>query len=605
MGQLPSVSTSWHVFNQLDDAQLQHFKQEGIEALHAQLLYNRGIKSPAAMRMFLDADYNSTPDPLTLIDVPRALERIQRALARHERITVHGDYDADGVTSAALLIRALRTLGHPGHLLDYYIPNRLHESRGLNIPALDSLKSKGTSLLITTDCASSDVEQVAYANTLGIDVVITDHHHPPEPLPDAYAMVNPWRPDCTYSERYLCGVGIAFKLAQALYRAYKRPAEERDLLDLVAIGTIGDVAPLLGENHTLVRLGLEQLRQTRKPGLLALMQKANLQQDKLRERDISYVLAPRINAAGRMKDASVALELLITDHVEQAARLAGELEALNVSRQQQTEDLMNKVREEARQRPGDPIILVSGDGWPEGIIGLVAGKLMEELNRPVFVLSRGEEDSRGSARSHDGFNLILALRARANLFKRYGGHAQAAGFTIANTSIEELRQHLLNWYGSGNEAPLIEPLLLEAEVSALTSVTTEPEQASPGQARMIDLVFTKPERLKYSTYSKIQQLGPFGAANPEPIFKLEHLRLLSSRLSGVEGRNLRLRLAAKGVVLNGLYIHAGAQLPQFKSARYVNVVFHLEPAWSSIEGESKEEIILRILHADVQDNHRA
>jgi single-stranded-DNA-specific exonuclease len=599
MGQLPSVSTSWHVFNKLDDAQLQHFKQEGIEALHAQLLYNRGIKSPAAMRMFLDADYNSTPDPLTLIDVPRALERIQRALARHERITVHGDYDADGVTSAALLIRALRTLGHPGHLLDYYIHNRLHESRGLNIPALDSLKSKGTSLLITTDCASSDVEQVAYANTLGIDVVITDHHHPPEPLPDAYAMVNPWRPDCTYSERYLCGVGIAFKLAQALYRAYKRPAEERDLLDLVAIGTIGDVAPLLGENHTLVRLGLEQLRQTRKPGLLALMQKANLQQDKLRERDISYVLAPRINAAGRMKDASVALELLITDHVEQAARLAGELEALNVSRQQQTEDLMNKVREEAKQRPGDPIILVSGDGWPEGIIGLVAGKLMEELNRPVFVLSRGEEDSRGSARSHDGFNLILALRARANLFKRYGGHAQAAGFTIANTSIEELRQHLLNWYGSGNEAPLIEPLLLEAEVSALTSVTTEPEQASPGQARMIDLVFTKPERLKYSTYSKIQQLGPFGAANPEPIFKLEHLRLLSSRLSGVEGRNLRLRLAAKGVVLNGLYIHAGAQLPQFKSARYVNVVFHLEPAWSSIEGESKEEIILRILHAEM------
>jgi len=600
MGQLPSVSTSWRVFNQLDDAQLQHFKQAGIEALHAQLLYNRGIKSPAAMRMFLDADYDSTPDPLTLIDVPRALERIQHALARQERITVHGDYDADGVTSAALLIRALRTLGHPGHLLDYYIPNRLHESRGLNISALDRLKSKGTSLLITTDCASSDVDQVAYANTLGIDVIITDHHHPPEPLPDAYAMVNPWRPDCTYSERYLCGVGIAFKLAQALYRAYQRPAEERDLLDLVAIGTIGDVASLLGENHTLVRLGLEQLRQTRKPGLLALMQKVHLQHDKLRERDISYVLAPRINAAGRMKDASVALELLITDDAEQAARLTGELEALNASRQQQTEDLMNKVREEAKQRPGDAVILVSGDGWPEGIIGLAAGKLMEELNRPVFVLSRGQEDSRGSARSHDRFNLILALRARANLFKRYGGHAQAAGFTIANTSIEELRQHLLNWYGSGNEAALLEPLLVEAEVTALTSITTEPEQAPPGQTRMIDLVFTKPERLKYSTYNKIQQLGPFGAANPEPVFKLEHLRLLSCRLSGVERRNLRLRLAAKGAVLNGLYIHAAAQLPQFKDARYVNVVFCLEPAWSALEGESKEEIVLRILHAEVE-----
>lgn len=596
MGQLFSISTSWSVFKQLDDAQLQHFKQAGIEPLHAQLLYNRGIKSPSAMRMFLDADYDHTLDPLTLIDMPRALERIQRALARQERITVHGDYDADGVTSAALLIRALRTLGHPGNLLDYYIPHRLRENRGLNITALDNLKNKGTSLLITTDCASSDVEQVAHANSLGIDVIITDHHHPPEPRPEAYAMINPWRPDCTYGERYLCGVGIAFKLAQALYRAYQRSAEERDLLDLVAIGTISDVAPLLGENHTFVRLGLEQLQQTRKPGLLALIQKANLQQDKLRERDISYALAPRINAAGRMQDASVALELLITDDAEQAARYAGELEALNALRQQQTEDLMNKVREEAKQRPGDAVLLVSGDGWPEGIIGLVAGKLVEELNRPVFVLSRGKEDSRGSARSHDSFNLILALRARADLFKRYGGHAQAAGFTIANTSIEELRQHLLDWYSGSSEA---EPLLVEADVTDLASVAIEPEQALPGKARMVDLVFTRPERLKYTTYNKLQQLGPFGAANPEPTFKLEHLRLLSCRKSGAEGRNLRMRLAAKGALLNGLYIHAGTQIQQFKDAGYVNIIFRLEPAWSSIEGESKEEIILRILHAEV------
>ena len=599
MGLLPSISTSWRVCNQLDNTQLQHFKHEGIEPLHAQLLYNRGIKSATAMRTFLAANYDDTLDPLTLIDMPRALERIQRALDRHERITVYGDYDADGVTSAALLIRALRTLGHPRELLDYYIPNRLRENRGLNIDTLDKLKRKGTSLLITTDCASSDVEQVAHANTLGIDVIITDHHHPPEPRPQAYAMINPWRPDSTYSERYLCGAGIAFKLAQALYRAYQRSAEERDLLDLVAIGTVSDLAPLLGENHTFVRLGLERLQQTRKPGLLALIQEANLQQDKLRERDISYALAPRINAAGRMQDASIALELLITDDAEQAAHCAEELEALNASRQQQTEDLMNKVRAEANQRPGDAVLLVSGDGWPEGIIGLVAGKLVEELNRPVFVLSRGEEDSRGSARSHDGFNLILALRARANLFKRYGGHAQAAGFTIANTSIEDLRQHLLNWYSSGSEAALIEPLALEAGMTDLASVAIEPEQALPGNARMVDLIFTKPELLKYTTYSKIQRLGPFGAANPEPVFKLEHLRLLSCRLSGTEGRNLRMRLAAKGAQLNGLYIHGGTQLQQFKDARDVNIIFRIEPAWSAMEGESKEKINLRILHAEI------
>lgn len=586
-----SAPPPWRVFDQLTGAQIQAFRQAGIDALQAQLLHNRGIRTPEAMHAFLDANYDKTPDPLTLIDMPRALERIQRALAQHEHITIYGDYDADGVTSAALLIRALQTLGHPSDLLDYHIPDRLRDGRGLNIEALDNLKNRGTSLLITTDCASSDVEQVAYAKTLAIDVIITDHHHPPEPRPDAYAMINPWRPDCTYGERYLCGVGIAFKLAQALYRAYNRFAEEHDLLDLVAIGTIGDIAPLLGENHTLVRVGLERLRQTRKPGLLALIRKANLQKDKLRERDVSHVLAPRLNAAGRMKNATIALNLLITDDDEQAAHYADELEALNVARQQQTEELMNQVREEARQRPGDPVILVSGDNWPEGIIGLAAGKLVEELNRPVFVLSKGDRFSRGSARSHEGFNLILALRARADLFEHYGGHAQAAGFTIANADIEDLRQHLLNWYESGGNTGLVAPIVVETAASDLVIEL-------PGTTRMVDLVFTKPERLKYSTYNKIQQLSPFGAANPEPIFRSERLRLLSCWASGVEGRNLRMRLQGNGLQLNGVYIRGGVQLPEFNGVKYVNVIFRLEPAWSPVEGESEENISLRIVHVE-------
>ena len=586
MEQSFSASTSWRVSDQLNDAQFQDFRLAGIDALQAQLLYNRGIRTPEAMRTFLDARYDKTPDPLSLIDMPRALERIQRALIRREHITIYGDYDADGVTSAALLTRTLRTLGHPSHLLDYHIPNRLSEGRGLNIKALDMLKSRGTSLLITTDCASSDIEQVEHAKTLDIDVIITDHHHPPEQRPDAYAMINPWRPDCTYGERYLCGVGIAFKLAQALFRAYKRPAEEHDLLDLVAIGTIADIAPLLGENHTLVRLGLEQLRHTHKPGLLALIRKANLQQDKLRERDISYVLAPRINAAGRMQDASIAFELLTTDDDAQASRYADELEALNVSRQQQTETLMNAVREELQRYPNDPVVLVSGNDWPEGIIGLVAGKLVEEFKRPVFVLSKGEEYSRGSARSSDGFNIILALHAHADLFVRYGGHAQAAGFTIANERIEDLRRHLLSWQTSGGGTSS------NASRADLASALT------PDSTRVIDLIFTKPERLKYSTYSKIQQLSPFGAANPEPTFKLADLRLVSCWASGIDGRNLRMRLAAAGVQFNGIFIRGGTQLSSFNGVKYVNVTFRLEPAWSATEGESKQDISLRILDVE-------
>src|SRR6266571_2084534 len=282
------ISPSWQVSKRLTPQQFQDLKQTGIDAIQGQLLHNRGITTPEAMRTFLDAQYEQTPDPLSLIDMPRALERISQALTRREHITVYGDYDADGVTSSALLTRALRTLKPPEAPLDYYIPSRINEGCGLNIQALEQLKANGTSLIITTDCASSDIEQVAYAKTLGIDVIITDHHHPPVQLPEAYAMINPWRPDCTYGERYLCGVGIAFKLTQALYRAYKRPVEEElALLDLVAVGTVADIAPLLGENHTLVRLGMERLNSTRKPGLLALMQKANLHPGRIRERDVS------------------------------------------------------------------------------------------------------------------------------------------------------------------------------------------------------------------------------------------------------------------------------------------------------------------------------
>ena len=457
MDPLSSASATWQVFEQLSAAHIQSFKQAGIDTLQAQLLYNRGIKTSEEMRAFLDARYDRTPDPLNLIDMPRAIQRIQRAFEQREHITVYGDYDADGVTSAALLTRGLRLLGQPAELLDYHIPNRLHDGRGLNIDTLNRLKQHGTSLLITTDCASSDVEQVAHANTSGMDVIITDHHHPPAVLPAAYALVNPWREDSQYGERNLCGAGIAFKLVQALCHAYQRAGEEQSLLDLVAVGTIADVAPLLGENHTLVRLGLQQLNQTQNPGLQALIHATRLQTGRIRERDISYVLAPRLNAAGRMEDASIAFELLTTDDLEQASQLAEKLETLNLSRQQQTETLMRQVHQELQHHPDDQVLLVSGNEWPEGIIGLVAGRLVDEFHRPVFVLSQGPKESRGSARGPAGFNIILALRACAHLFVRYGGHAQAAGFTIANEHVEELHQHLLKWDGN-NATSTLAPL---------------------------------------------------------------------------------------------------------------------------------------------------
>ena len=590
-----AISSPLNIHPQLSKEQFQEARMAGINQFHAQLLNNRGVITPTQMCMFIAAKYEETPDPLTLIDMPRAVIRIQQALEQKEHITVYGDYDADGVTSSALLFRALRTLKAADAVLDYHIPHRLRNGCGLNIQALDLLKARGTQLIITTDCASSDVEQVDYANMLGIDVIITDHHNPPVERPRAFAMVNPWRPDCTYGERYLCGVGIAFKLTQALYRAYKRPTEdELQLLDLVAIGTVADIAPLLGENHTLVRLGMQRLNTTQKPGLRVLIRNAGLQAGKLRERDIAYGLAPRINAAGRMKDASIAFELLITDNEDEANARVAELEQLNRTRQQETEELMRNVRAQAQHQPTKSVILVSGDNWHEGIIGLVAGKLVEEINKPVLVLSTDRETqlSRGSARSLKGFNIIEALRGFADRLERYGGHAQAAGFTIRTERIEELREHLLQWNAQGGTVAAV---VDGTEIPDLTGVVTEQESVPPRDLQMVDIVLTRMELLNYELYKTLRVLSPFGAGNPEPTFKMEGLRLISAWPSA-NGQHLRLRLGAS--TGNNQYtatlLRGANRRQELNDVELVNVTFRIE----SSEDEGKRDVWLKILDVE-------
>jgi single-stranded-DNA-specific exonuclease len=549
------------------------------------------------MQAFIRADYDQTRDPFTLIDMPHAVERIQKALESSEHITVYGDYDADGVTSSALLFRALRGLKRAEAMLDFYIPHRLRDGCGLHLPALDLLKARGTRLIITTDCASSDVEQVAYANSLGIDVIITDHHHPPAHLPPAYAMINPWRLDCAYGERYLCGVGIAFKLTQALYRVFKRHLEEElELLDLVAIGTIADIAPLLGENHTLVRLGMERLNKTHKPGLLALIRNARQTAGYLRERDVAFGLAPRLNAAGRMKEAAIAFRLLATDDSDEAEALATELEELNLWRQQQTEELTRAVRLQAEVQAGKAVVLAHGDGWHEGIIGLVAGKLAEETNKPVLVLSNDPAThlSRGSARSQKNFNIIEALSNFGSHLERYGGHAQAAGFTIKSERIEQLHAHLLRWHENG--ATVVPAVIEGTDLPDQTGMVIEQESAeNTSAARMVDLVFTKVERLNYEMYKILRLIGPFGAGNPEPIFKMERLRLLDKWISGSGKQNLRLRLATNQGRLLGTYTRGASEIKRIVNATHVNIIFQL----AAYEKEDRQEIWLKILHVEL------
>ncbi|HEU0001322.1 MAG TPA: single-stranded-DNA-specific exonuclease RecJ [Ktedonobacteraceae bacterium] len=601
---MASLTAKWGVHTPLSKAQFEEYGQAGIGALHAQLLVNRGITGAEAMQRFLAARYEDLPDPLALIDMERALERIQRAFADGEHITVYGDFDADGVTSAALLTRALRALKQPAAPLDYFIPHRIEDARGVSKEAIDKLKQWGTRLLITTDCGSSDVAEIEYAKTLGIDVIITDHHHPPEPRPQPYAMINPWREDAPDSERDLCGAGIAFKLAQALFRASGREAEARDLLDLVAIGTIGDVAQLLGENHTLARLGLDQLNRTTNAGLKALIQIVKTQQGPLRERDISYALGPRINAAGRMKHASIAFELLTTGDEAEAQARARELEELNQARQQITEELMKLVREQAKEQIANPVVLVYGEksAWPEGIIGLVAGKLSEEIKRTVFVLSQDDLTSRGSARSHGDFNIIEALRNRADLFERHGGHAQAAGFTILNSNIEALREHLLGWQGNSTPSNglTVEVEVVEVPDVATVAVVTEQETSQPSTTHMVDIVISRPDKqLTYDAYTRIGLLSPFGAGNPEPVFRLDGARLVRRWASGPEGRHLRARLRYNDSNLDGTYLRGGSLLDTYAEGALVNVIFCLEPSRNKFDAEGKQEVWLKILYMDV------
>ena len=595
----PHLPDTWEVYPQLPQEYFQAGKDARINQILIQLLYNRGLKTIPEMQSFIDASYTETLDPLSLIDMPRALARIQQALSNGEHITIYGDYDADGVTSSALLFRALRTLKQqdlPPAPLDHHIPHRLRDGCGLNNAALDLLKARGTQLIITTDCASSDVAQVEYARSLGMDVIITDHHHPPAELPRAYAMVNPWRPDSLYGERYLCGVGIAFKLTQALYRAYNRNSEdEKDLLDLVAIGTIADIAPLLGENHTFARMGMERLNATRKPGLRALMQNANLQPGKVRERDIAFGLAPRLNAAGRMKEASIAFQLLVTDDEAEAKSIAAELEQLNVLRQQQTEELMRNVREQARGQEGKSVVLVNGDDWHEGIIGLVAGKLAEEINKPVLVLSNDPQTklSRGSARSQKDFNIIEALSGFAGQMERYGGHAQAGGFTIRSERIENLRAHLLQWKENGG---LPESILIEGtDLPDQTGVITEQEIPEPEPVlKKADLLFTKLELLNYATYKQLRRISPFGAGNPEPVFKMEHLRLVNTWTSGPNRQNLRLRLeeATSGKQIIGTYTRGAPEQQRIANASHIDIIFRLDAPLD----DAKQEVWIKVLH---------
>lgn len=527
-----------------------------IGAVLAQILYNRGITTPEDARRFLSGDL-PLYDPFKMRGMNKAVFRIRTAIKRREPIVVYGDFDADGVTSTALLVQTLQALGAD---VQPYIPHRVDEGYGLNSPALRELAESGVRLVITVDCGIRSVEEVRDAMNLGLDVIVTDHHSIGDELPPAVAVIDPKQEDCEYPEDMLAGVGIAFKLASALLHVARSQDKllpslsEQDLLDLVAIGTVADLAPLdRFENRRLVQLGLKELAKAKRPGVYTLMDIAGIQPDKVNATSIGFALGPRINAAGRLESAFTAYQLLSTNDWQAATDLARELQAINVRRQELTKDAYEKARLMAQDMlDGDThptILFAASPEFLPGIVGLVAGRLVEEFYCPAVVVEMGEEEAHGSCRSIPEFNITRALDQCSDLLIRHGGHAQAAGFSIVNENLGALKKRLT-----------------KIAVSEIAHLDLRPLIKVDAQIRMSEITMNLAE--------KFQLLEPTGVDNPPPLLMMERLRVVDARTVGKDGEHLKLRLADGPIGIDAIAFRQGERLNRLPLL--VDVAFHLE-----------------------------
>lgn len=507
------------------------------------LLWHRGVRTPAEAAAFMDGaavEY----DPLLLPDIEPALARLQRAIGEGELIAVYGDFDVDGVTASTILVEGIRELG--GKVVPY-LPDRFSEGYGVNIEAIDTLHSQGVSLIVTADCGTSSVAEVAHARKLAIDTIILDHHTIPPELPDAVALVNPKRPENRYPEAELASGGLAFKVMAALYGAMGRPWDDERYIDLVALSTVCDVAPLQNENRTLVRRGLGALERTRRPGLRALLETSGLTGAPLDTDSIGYVLGPRLNAAGRLAHARLALDLLLENDPACAKQQALELGALNTQRQQDTTSAMELARELlSREDPDAPLIFIGDAGIPAGIVGLVAGRLAEAYGRPAVVYQREETTSRASCRSIPEFDITGALRTCPDLMVRFGGHKAAAGFTVENEKL---------------------PVLKEALVAH-----AQQELAGVELAPVLDIDAAVPlYRVNGDLIAMLSRLGPFGCENPEPTFLSRGVEVSDAKVIGEDGGHLRLRLRDERVTWPAIAFGMGES--GVKAEQRVDVVY--------------------------------
>lgn len=557
------ILRKWEV-RPLDKERAAAFAQTyGVPFFLAMLMNIRGLDDAAHLREFL-GEGEPLSDPFLLKDMDKAAARITRAVDNMEKIAVYGDYDADGVTSTAMLYSYLETRGAD---VIFYIPQREGEGYGMNMGAVEYLKEQGVSLIVTVDNGISSVQEVARANELGIDVVVTDHHRPQEILPDAVAVVDAYRPDDTSPYKHFSGVGIAFKLLMALEDG---AGDVEDLLeaysDLAAIGTIGDIVPLTGENRTLIRAGLERLSQSDRPGVQALLENAGIAGKALTSTNVAFTLVPRINATGRMGAPERAVRLLISGYEEEAEVLSEEICADNEERRRVEAEIAEAAFAdiEAKGYMKDRVAVVDGENWHHGVIGIVASRVTERCGKPCMIISRGETEAKGSGRSIEGFSLFEAICACGDLLLKFGGHPMAAGITLKPENIEAFRKRI-NQYAAEHFPQM------------------------PTQTVTLDCKLN-PAALSVSMAQSLTQLEPFGNGNPQPVFGLFNMELSNVTPVG-GGGHLRLTLEKNGAVITAMRFNTKPEELPYHIGDKIDLAVQLEAR--EFRGQPSLTVIVR------------
>ncbi|WP_270207378.1 single-stranded-DNA-specific exonuclease RecJ [Streptococcus anginosus] len=524
-----------------DESFIKKAKKLGLEASVANLVYQRGIQTEEALRDFLEPSLDQLHDPYELHDMDKAVTRIRQAIENYEQILIYGDYDADGMTSASIVKEALEQLGAECQV---YLPNRFTDGYGPNASVYKYfIENQGISLIVTVDNGVAGHEAIELAQSMGVDVIVTDHHSMPEVLPDAYAIVHPEHPEAEYPFKHLAGCGVAFKLATALLEEV-----QVELLDLVAIGTIADMVSLTGENRILVKYGLSVLKNTQRIGLQELFKIAGIQENEVDEETVGFQIAPRLNALGRLDDPNPAIELLTGFDEEEARDIALIINQKNEERK----EIVQKIYDEAKTMVdlNKPVQVLAGEGWNPGVLGIVAGRLLEELHQPVIVLNIENDLAKGSARSIEAVDIFEALDPHRDLFVAFGGHAGAAGMTLEASKLEALSQVLVA-YIEDNQVDLStkNELFLDEELS-LPDLTLE-------------------------ILKNFEKLAPFGMDNKKPVFYLKDFKVENARTMGAGNTHLKLKVSQADAVFEVVAFGLGDLATEFSQTKNLELAVTL------------------------------